>query len=322
MSSVSVIIAAYNAEATIGGAVASALLQPETAEVLVMDDRSSDSTAETARRADDGSGRLKVITLDKNGGPSSARNRALDIATGDYIAILDADDEFLPGRFAAMFAASAWDIIADDICFTSDLRKNPSTDGPPRERNLDLTGFIDGNMPQGKTQRGELGFLKPIIRRSFLGSDGSRYPENMRLGEDFALYTQLLLRGARFKLISNCGYKALVRPNSLSGQHSAHDLMQLYLFDRAVIDDTRLTPQEKAALVRHLRLLKGKAKHREFLDMKRQRGLLRTVLAQAHDPDGLWLSARGILADKLKTRRGDDPPVEVDGRYLLRNWFP
>ena len=60
-SRVCVIIAARNAARTIPAAIASALREPEAAEVVVVDDASTDDTAEVARAADDGSGRLKVM---------------------------------------------------------------------------------------------------------------------------------------------------------------------------------------------------------------------------------------------------------------------
>ncbi|RUY70024.1 glycosyltransferase, partial [Mesorhizobium sp. M7A.F.Ca.CA.001.13.1.1] len=60
-SEVCVIIAAKNAAATIAVAIASALREPEVAEVVVVDDASTDDTAGVARSADDGSGRLSVM---------------------------------------------------------------------------------------------------------------------------------------------------------------------------------------------------------------------------------------------------------------------
>src|SRR5262245_43042967 len=76
---VAIVIAAWRASATVGRAVASALAQRETAEVVVVDDASNDggATLAAARAADDGSGRLKVIELAANGGPSRARNVAI-----------------------------------------------------------------------------------------------------------------------------------------------------------------------------------------------------------------------------------------------------
>src|ERR1700733_10833971 len=63
---VSVIIAALNSARTIGRAVVSALAQPETAEVLFVDDGSTDETADVARAAAKGSDRLKLIVLPTN----------------------------------------------------------------------------------------------------------------------------------------------------------------------------------------------------------------------------------------------------------------
>src|SRR5262249_32894792 len=95
---VAVIIAAFNPEATVGRAVASALAQEGVAEVIVVDDASQDDTSSAARRADDGSGRLTTTQLPRNAGPARARNVALDSVQSPYVCVLDADDYFLPER--------------------------------------------------------------------------------------------------------------------------------------------------------------------------------------------------------------------------------
>jgi glycosyltransferase involved in cell wall biosynthesis len=86
---VSVIIPAYNAIATLDAAIGSVLAQtyPDF-ELIVVNDGSSDGTAEVLRGYGD---RIRVIEQE-NGGAASARNAALEIARGDYIAFLDADD--------------------------------------------------------------------------------------------------------------------------------------------------------------------------------------------------------------------------------------
>jgi hypothetical protein len=110
------VIAAHNAADTIARAVKSALAEPETAEVIVVDDASADGTAARARAADDSSGRLKILTQPANAGPSAARNRAIAESKAPWIAILDADDFFLPERFKRLLALeSDADFIADDI---------------------------------------------------------------------------------------------------------------------------------------------------------------------------------------------------------------
>lgn len=92
--SVAVIIAAHNAAETIGKAVISALAQPQTTEVVVVDDASEDGTSDAAHRAGAGDPRLTIIRNEQNLGPSASRNIAIDASSAPYIAILDGDDFF------------------------------------------------------------------------------------------------------------------------------------------------------------------------------------------------------------------------------------
>jgi hypothetical protein len=97
VSNVSVVIPAYNAAATVAEAIDSALAQTlPPFEVIVVDDGSTDSTAKVLARYQD---RIRVISQ-RNGGLSSARNAALRIASGEYVAFLDADDVWMPQMLA------------------------------------------------------------------------------------------------------------------------------------------------------------------------------------------------------------------------------
>ncbi|WP_218838862.1 glycosyltransferase family 2 protein [Sphingomonas guangdongensis] len=171
--SVAVIVGAYNAAATIARAVRSALAQVEVSQVIVVDDGSSDNTANSARAADDGSGRLIVERLPANRGPSAARNHALALAlaTADAVAIVDSDDVLVPGRFARLFAVPDWDMIADNLLFVSNTidptaTAVPQVAGTPRAIRLDA--FIDGSVQGRSRTRTKLGFLKSVIRRTLL----------------------------------------------------------------------------------------------------------------------------------------------------------
>ena len=129
VQTICVVIAAKNAADTIATAVRSALQEALVSEVVVVDDGSSDDTAGAARSVDDGSGRLQIISLEKNQGPSAARNRAIAASSAPLIAILDADDFFFPGRFEPMLALGDWDMLADNIAFISD----PAAAVPPEK---------------------------------------------------------------------------------------------------------------------------------------------------------------------------------------------
>jgi len=92
---ISVVIAAYNASTTIERAVRSVLAQTRPAEeIIVVDDGSTDGTADIARRF----GSEVRLIVQPNGGTSIARNRGIEVATGEWIAFLDADDEWLPEK--------------------------------------------------------------------------------------------------------------------------------------------------------------------------------------------------------------------------------
>ncbi len=124
---VGVIIAAYNSRDDIGCAVRSALAEELVQEVVVVDDGSHDDTQASARAADDGTGRLTVVALATNAGPSKARNIALEHSRAPYFCVLDADDYFLPGRIGRLLASTdgVWDMLADDLILVSGLRGRP-----------------------------------------------------------------------------------------------------------------------------------------------------------------------------------------------------
>lgn len=84
-------------------AIDSALAQQiESLEVVVVDDGSRDGTAQVLAGYGD---RIRVIRKERNRGLATARNIAVDHARGHFLALLDADDEWLPGRLAKTIAA-------------------------------------------------------------------------------------------------------------------------------------------------------------------------------------------------------------------------
>jgi glycosyltransferase involved in cell wall biosynthesis len=98
MSRVSVVIPVFNSAATIERAVASVLAQrfDGEVEVIVVNDGSTDGSAETLRGFGD---RIRMIEQ-ANRGAAAARNAGVAVAQGEYLAFLDADDEWLPEKLA------------------------------------------------------------------------------------------------------------------------------------------------------------------------------------------------------------------------------
>ena len=106
---VDVLIAVWNDARTIERAIRSALSDAYVNHVIVIDDASTDHTSSVvASLQEQAGGRLIFRRLEQNGGPAVARNRGLDVATAPWVAILDGDDYFLPGRMKADEAWGGW----------------------------------------------------------------------------------------------------------------------------------------------------------------------------------------------------------------------
>ena len=98
---ISVMIGAYNAAPYLGEAIESVFAQDyEPIELIVVDDGSTDGTADVARSFAE----VQVVQQE-NGGNGAARNRAVENASGELYAFLDADDRFTPGKLTLQKAA-------------------------------------------------------------------------------------------------------------------------------------------------------------------------------------------------------------------------
>jgi succinoglycan biosynthesis protein ExoU len=271
MSSVAVIIAAHDAAQTIGLAVRTALAQPEVVEVWVVDDASIDATAAEARRHDDGSGRLHLLTQAVNSGPAAARNRALALATSDWVCVLDADDHFLPGRIGRMLKAGGEAELIADQPLRDDARLPVGVQTPPQV--VGFEQFVRANIP-GRS-REEMGFIKPLMRRHFLTTHALAYDEAMRLGEDYDLYARALAMGARLNLLPAMGYCAVTRPGSLSAQHSIADLEALRDCDLRLARLRSYTPSERRAIRAHHQSIDARVQWRRLIEAVKARDVAR-----------------------------------------------
>jgi glycosyltransferase involved in cell wall biosynthesis len=101
---ISVIIPLYNRREEIGRAIASALRQSHAPhEIVVVDDASRDDSAEAVAAL--GDPRIRLLRHERNRGASAARNTGIAGATGEWIALLDSDDEWEPEKLARQLAA-------------------------------------------------------------------------------------------------------------------------------------------------------------------------------------------------------------------------
>jgi succinoglycan biosynthesis protein ExoU len=301
---VSVIIAAWRAPNTISRAVRSALAQPEAVEVIVVDDASGDdgATLAAAKGADDNSGRLRILALPVNGGPSRARNAALEIATGAWLTVLDADDFMLPGRLGQLLKLSASDLdfIADDLFQVLEgkedgPRRNLWFRGDAHTTSLSYEDFIRANIPHPSRPRRELGFLKPLMRRAFLEKRRLRYDESMRLGEDYDLYVRALADGAGFLLAPATGYVSVMRAGSLSDATGRTELETLLASDDRLLARVPMTRSEQRALTAHRAVTERKLAWIDFIDALKAKRIGSALKILTANPKQALHISRGLL---------------------------
>lgn len=163
---VTVIMPAYNAEDTIEQAISS-IPKRDDIEVIFVNDGSTDKTLERAVKALKPYKR-KCLVDKYNGGMASAVNAGLAEATGEYVVLLDADDDFYTDKFIeAMRYLDGTDLVYFDLQINS--------------------GAIWHLSPETKEKIcGEVKFM----RREFI--QGIRWDESIRAAEDYYYYQELL----------------------------------------------------------------------------------------------------------------------------------
>jgi glycosyltransferase involved in cell wall biosynthesis len=180
---VSVVVPAFNAAATIRRALDSALIQAGCSlDVIVVDDGSTDATPELLTEY---AGRIRVLRQ-ANAGVAAARNAAIEVAHGDFMAFLDADDEWLPAKLEKQLLQFRQGV---DIVYCGAFYLT-ATGVSVKEAPVYLQGdvlprLMDGNfIPTSSVVARAECFRRPEVR----------FPSSLRLGEDYAMWVRLALQ--------------------------------------------------------------------------------------------------------------------------------
>lgn len=181
-------------------------------ELIVIDDASQDSTWDIIQSIAKSDKRIISLRNEKNLNSGLTRNRGIQHASGEWIAILDADDWFSPERlqfFMEYISEHDYDILGDNLILV---------DGKT-DRNIGLMYDINDKMyeniitPEYFFQRNlpaepgwTLGYVKPVIKRSFLEKNDVLYRPRVSRTEDFVFMVDCLLAGGRFKMLPSAHY--------------------------------------------------------------------------------------------------------------------
>jgi glycosyltransferase involved in cell wall biosynthesis len=230
---ISVVIPVFKAEKFIGKAVESALNQSETYEILLIEDASPDNSLLICQALEKKHDKVKLLRHpdSNNHGAGASRNLGIRTASCDYLAFLDADDFYLPGRF----------IKAKEL-----FEKYPHIDGV-----YEATGvyfYDDQSKHKWFTMGGKnIATLKAIVPPNrlfeYLLKGGGDYlhlngivikkelfrkcgffPEELKLHQDTALIFQMAASGVLFagNLNSPVAYRSVHDTNRILGNYNKY----------------------------------------------------------------------------------------------------
>lgn len=225
MPYVSVIIPAYNSADFIIDAYRSIVDQTlKDWEIIFVNDGSQDDTLSTLRSLAERDERVTVIDFALNLGPACARNAALGVAQGSWIAVLDADDRYSHDRLEVLTRAAEQNSadIALDNQFVIDpiSRRTNFLAFEPDRNDIRPLSFVDFLRNNQSNTFFDFGYLQPIIRRSWLVTNNVSYAAQLRHGEDLVFLFECYARGAKVILLSKPYYHYYFQYSHSSGTAS------------------------------------------------------------------------------------------------------
>lgn len=306
---VSVLVAAYNTRDWIAEAIDSALRQEACAvEVIVIDDASTDGTGAFVSERYHDEPRVRLLSQETNRGPSAARNAGLREARGDWIAVLDADDWFYPGRLQELIEGAesrGFDMVGDEqaLCDNGSrsswglrLRRSAAL---PRNGGLWHTLCLEDVLDDMA-----FGVLQLVIKRECLMRHGIAWDEDIRYGEDYLFLVDCILAGLRLGVIDRPYYGVRIRGTSLTADRQASQ-RQL----RAMLDRIAIRPRIAERLDWRRRITKAQTRIDESMrymavvDRAKGRGAFAALGVLLRHPGvwrGLFRRAPGMLRDRYR----------------------
>jgi succinoglycan biosynthesis protein ExoO len=237
---VSVIIPVYNVPDIVARALDSVMKQTvQPLEIIIIDDCSTDDTVEAIKRLNNPL--VRIVSTGKNVGCGPARNVGFKIARGDWLALLDADDAWLPERLERLTAvgqSTGADFVADNVILwdaIADRQVRIGLDLPKPVQEITTIDFFR-NDHNFNFSNMSWALLKPLMRRSFIEAKNIYYHEELHQGQgdDFVLYANLLFNGAK-AVVTSDAYYLYSLPTAPSGKsphtrskHNFHRILEAH----------------------------------------------------------------------------------------------
>lgn len=248
MPKISAVMALYNTPYNYLQATVESILSQNFTdfEFIVIDDASTIEYEDFFKTFKDE--RIKYFKLDKNSGPGAARNIGIRKAVGEYIAIVDSDDVYLPQRFSLQSQFfdnnSEVSLLSGGYRFSNKKKLSPVITG-----DREIKTYILFNSP----------FANPLImfRRNVFVEKNLFYPENINFAEDYELWVDALFAGIKMENLEDFLMIYTRRKNQLSKTKAdKQDFILKKLYEKIFMNFGLEVSQEEVNL--HYNIYQGK----------------------------------------------------------------
>ncbi|PAZ15907.1 transferase [Streptomyces sp. SA15] len=317
---VAVVVIGHNDASHVTDAVRSALAQgPAVAEVVAVDDGSTDGSADLLAALAATERRVRVIRRPANsGGCGTPRNTGLDAVTAPYVMFLDSDDILPPGAVDALLTAAkeARAEVASGLCVRRELPEG-------REAPWQAPLFAAHAVIEHPARRPRLVHdtlcVNKLYRTDFLSTHGIRFPEGRFPYEDFVFTARVLAAGPRLALVPDTVYVWHVRRSavrlSISLDRAGVENWQARTHACRLAYEILLAAGEKAL---------ARAARAKFLDHELRMYVHELGLHDAHYRRAWWAHTRAHLAEYDAADWARDPtaPGSIVARVILASPEP
>lgn len=296
MNKVSVIVPIYNAEKYLHQCLDSIVNQSYTnLEILLVDDGSTDQSNAICQEYCAADPRVRLL-CQPNQGQATARNAALDVATGDFVSFIDADD-FISLDYIETIVKG---IGTADVCAFSYTQTSE-----------DASHFIARPLPRGRRATFVLSSsCSKLFRRQFLQKNALRFSQGKSTVEDIEFSFRWWTTDFRISTINYCGYFYRSNPHSTTSRlsHANYDTNEAFRYVLALAQSKPLPLRDGRYLSYYLFklnlfLLRKKknnlSSHQYFAEWQKNDLTIQEILAQTHWKPAYWLRGEKLLANLL-----------------------
>lgn len=207
MALLSIVVPVYNVSRYLKEGLDSLLNQSvEDVEIICVDDKSTDDSLLVLSECAAKDVRVKVVRMDKNSGPSSARNMGIEIATGKYITFFDPDDIVSNDMYKKMIdEAEKYDADIVQCAYQTYPDGNQVYAGFPSNQLMHPCEYI-GYVSNLNSSSNLCFSWRFVFKTRIIEESRVRYNENVRIGEDAAFNFRMMMNARNIIYVPECLY--------------------------------------------------------------------------------------------------------------------